>query len=335
MGPKTILELLRFTTTTNPPEQFIPPWTSTCKEMNYHCFVGLSNATLWHKSPDPFAQIDKLITVFLTSSQQNHKKQKNKNQTWKNKTRTHKTMIPKTSRASGASPKMQHLWHKSHDPFARFDKLMTVFPTSSQQKHKKQKKPETEKIKSSKPMIPNTTRAASRAPSRAWASPPKMDQSSNQAGKQAGKQARQWWDLNAVIGTNEVLIHSLEPTHIVMGMRHQVHIQFPTHSIWTGVVNSGTKSELLLLLLSITPNAVAAPADPSQHEQQPKTQEGGIDHMMMMMMILLSPLHHQTDGYWISFFLSSPKFPLQNSSSSQVCLQISSSARQRDLFLLV
>jgi hypothetical protein len=48
-------------------------------------------------------------------------------------------MIPKTSRASGASPKMQHLWHKSHDPFAQFDKLMTVFPTSSQQKHKKQK----------------------------------------------------------------------------------------------------------------------------------------------------------------------------------------------------
>ncbi len=193
----------------------------------------------------------------------------------------------------------------------------------------------TEKIKSSKTRIPNTTRAASRASSRAAASPPKMDQSSNQAGKQASKQARQWWDLNAVIGTSEVLIHSLEPTHIVMGMRHQVHIQFPTHSNWTGVVNSGTKSELLLLL-SIAPNAVAAPADPSQHEQRPKTQEGGIDHMMMMMMmILLSPLHHQTDGYWISFFLSSPKFPLQNSSSSQVCLQISSSARQRDLFLLV
>jgi hypothetical protein len=50
------------------------------------------------------------MTVFLTSSQQNHKKpKKKKKQRWKNKTKTHKTMIPKTSRASGASPKMQHL----------------------------------------------------------------------------------------------------------------------------------------------------------------------------------------------------------------------------------
>jgi hypothetical protein len=49
------------------------------------------------------------MTVFLTSSQQNHKKQKKKHQRWKNKTKTHKSMIPKTSRASGASPKMQHL----------------------------------------------------------------------------------------------------------------------------------------------------------------------------------------------------------------------------------
>jgi len=47
------------------------------------------------------------MTVFLTSSQQNQKKKKK--QRWKNKTKTHKIMIPKTSRASGASPKMQHL----------------------------------------------------------------------------------------------------------------------------------------------------------------------------------------------------------------------------------
>ncbi len=81
----------------------------------------------------PNWQIDDSFSDFFTAKSQEAKK---KNQRWKNKTKTHKTMIPKTSRAS---PKMQHLWHKSHDPFAQFDKLMTVFPTSSQQKHKKQK----------------------------------------------------------------------------------------------------------------------------------------------------------------------------------------------------
>lgn len=43
-------------------------------------------------------------------------------------------------------------------------------------------------------------------------------------------------DLNAVVGANEILIHSLEPSHIIVRVRYEMHVQLVGNGPSSGVV---------------------------------------------------------------------------------------------------